>query len=270
MAKSRTIALLVAVMATQHPAMAGRNFTYSYQPKTAEQGEFEFEQWVTARVEKEDGHYQKWESRSELEYGLTDLLTTAFYLNLEYLDVSRVTGFDEERDFEFNGVSSEWKYLSRPEGEGAIGVLLYGEVSTDIDEELELEEKLVLGKTWGKWTAAANIIVEQAWKFEGGLDDTEQKESELEFSTGISRRMNERWFLGLEGRNHRRFGGLYLESQNSSAWYLGPAVEYDRDEWWVTLTFLPQLAGTPDTYHGLELVDHERVEVRLIVGFEFE
>jgi hypothetical protein len=132
-------------------------------------------------------------------------------------------------------------------------------------EEVELEEKLILQHNFGeRWILAANINTEQEWEFEA--EDTES-EGVLEFTAGLSYKINEFWSVGLEGRNHREFPEF--EEQEHSAWFLGPNVHYGNGKWWVTLTVLPQIAGTPDTADGLQLEEHERVEVRVIAGVNF-
>ena len=58
-----------------------RRFTYVYEPETLPAGAFEVENWVTlgagrnATVGQE--HYQRWDFRQELEYGVTDWYTAA-------------------------------------------------------------------------------------------------------------------------------------------------------------------------------------------------
>ena len=53
--------------------------------------------------------------------------------------------------------------------------------------------------------------------------------------------------------------------------FLGPAINYRQEKWWVTLSVLPQIyganfSGDPDHDHHFELEGHERVNVRLIFG----
>ena len=76
-------ALMLCAFATSARADE-RKFTYSYESKVLPQGAWEFEQWVTLRTRVESGHVQFWQFREEIEYGLTDRLTTALYLNWEY------------------------------------------------------------------------------------------------------------------------------------------------------------------------------------------
>src|SRR5438094_4011897 len=55
-----------------------RRFTYTYEPELLPQGGMEFEQWVTLRTQRtrggsvQQGNYNLWELREELEYGVTD------------------------------------------------------------------------------------------------------------------------------------------------------------------------------------------------------
>ena len=82
------------------------------------------------------------------------------------------------------------------------------------------------------------------------------------------------WFLtprltaGLELRSHTVV--LPGDEPTRSALFLGPTVSYARQGWWVAASVLPQiraLAGASDGH--LDLVEHERVEVRFLFGLEF-
>jgi hypothetical protein len=195
---------------------------------------------------------------------LTAQLTTALYLNFRSTHSEGVPGVATEDKFEFKGISSEWKYqLLNPRTE-PLGVLLYGEATYN-GQEFELEEKLVLQRNFGdKWTVALNATVEQEWEF--GENGTE-RELTLEFTAGISYRLNSHWAIGVEARNHREFQDF--GDQEHSAYFVGPAIHYGSARWWATLTVLPQVHGSPETESGLQLEEHERVEVRLIAGINF-
>lgn len=242
-----------------------RLFTYSYQADSVmPKGHWEFEQWLTLLAGKEDGEFYRWDFREEIEYGLTDRLTTALYLNFRDIHSDGVPGRDDEEAFEFKGVSSEWKYMLLSPHLHPVGVLLYFETTYE-GEELELEEKLVLQHNFGdRWVLVANIILEEEWEFES--DQTEE-EFALELTAGLSYRLNDRWAVGLEARNHREYPDY--DEEEHSAWFLGPNLHYGSSRWWATLTVLPQIFGDPDTDDGLQLEEHERVEVRLIAGVNF-
>ena len=241
-----------------------RLFTYTYEADVLPKGGMEFEQWITHRHGKDDGTFSRWDLREELEYGLTPKLTTALYLNTTSTYSSNVKNHENRNRFEFDGISSEWKYQLLNPNEKPVGLLLYGEGRYS-GTEAELEEKIVLQHNFGsKWTLALNGTVEQEWKFE---DDSTQFEGAIELSGGLAYKINTHWSVGLEGRNHRVLADF--QRQTADAWFMGPAIHYGRSAWWATLTVMPQITGHPETTSGLELDEHERIEARLIVGLNF-
>lgn len=90
----------------------------------------------------------------------------------------------------------------------------------------------------------------------------------LEFTTGLAYRLNSHWSVGLEGRHRKIFDELGFNHQVGSAWFVGPNVHYGSSKWWATFTVLPQVSGTPAT-NGLDLGEHEKIEFRLLIGWNF-
>jgi hypothetical protein len=266
---NRCLMLLVASLLVPSLALRAdeRLFTYVQEADVLPKGGLEFEQWLTHRHSKADGVFAAWDFREELEYGLTDRLSVAGYLNFKDTLSEGVTGRTDESSFEFDGISTELKYQLVNPNTKPIGVLAYGEATYNGDE-FELEEKLVLQKNFGaKWVAAFNVTLEEEWTF--GPTDTEEELS-LELTAGIAYKINSHWSIGVEGRNHRVFApGLDFSHREADAWFVGPNVHYAGSKWWATLTVLPQVHGSPDTRDGLELEEHEKIEVRLIAGINF-
>jgi Putative MetA-pathway of phenol degradation len=264
---NRRLMLLVASLLMSFLAARAdeRLFTYVQEAEVLPKGGLEFEQWLTHRRGKADGVFARWDFREELEYGLTDRLTAAGYLNFKSTHSEGVSSENGDKSgIEFEGVSTELKYQLLNPNTKPIGLLLYGEATYN-GEEFELEEKLVLQKNFGeKWVAAFNVTLEEEWAFTP--TDTEE-ELALELTAGIAYKLTPHWALGLEGRNVRKFPDF--DSEKSSAWFVGPALHYGSSKWWATLTVLPQVSGRPDTRSGLNLDEHERIEVRLIAGINF-
>jgi uncharacterized protein DUF6662 len=260
---------LAAVLLTAISAVRAdeRLFTYVQEAEVLPKGGLEFEHWLTHRRGKADGVFSAWDFREELEYGLTDKLSVAGYLNFKSTHSEGVTGIADESSFEFEGISAELKYQLLNPNTKPVGVLLYGEATYN-GHEFELEQKLVLQRTFGdKWVVAFNATLEEEWKF---TPTETEEELKLELTAGASYKINSRWSVGIEGRNHREFApGIGFDNQEHSAWFVGPNVHYGRNKWWATLTVLPQVHGSPDTKHGLQLEEHERIEVRMIVGVDF-
>ncbi len=240
-----------------------RRFTYVYEPNVLPEGELEFEQWLTNKAGRDGGDYSRWDFREELEYGITNNLTTAVYLNFRdtYWSPEDTTQ-SEERDFEFRGISSEWKYQVLNPHTDAIGLVVYGEATIGSDEA-ELEEQLIIGKEFAdSWSWAFNTKIEQAWEFEHG---STEKESKLVLSTGISYKYCPEWAVGLELFNERTFEGIDLDESEAEAWYMGPNIHYGSGKWWLTLTVAPQVPFEGDR----DLDSFERVQSRLIAGIIF-
>jgi hypothetical protein len=248
-----------------------RRFTYSYEPETLSQGTAEFEQWITLGSGRTTGgtvqaeNFNKWVFREELEYGLTDRYTVGLYLNTEaesYRDRS-VNPAADVSEFKFEGIALENRYLLLNPAEHAVGVTLYLEPSFS-GAEAELEEKLILGQRYGDWKWTVNLSHATEWQ-----DNFHETVGELEATFGLVRDLSARWSLGLEFRNHNEVESY--EDWEHSAFFLGPVVSYRAEGWWATLTVLPQIYGknhngNPDGNTHLVLDDHERVNLRFLLG----
>jgi hypothetical protein len=266
-----SVAALVAMTATMANADE-RKFTYVYEPEVLPKGAIEFEQWLTGKIGRDGGDYAKWIFREEFEFGLSERLTTALYLNFEdeFFSPDEEDGEAEEKEngLDFKGVSSEWKYQLVNPYKNPVGVLAYVEATTDGAHEFELEEKLVLGSYGDEWSAALNFVLEQEWENEHG--ETEE-ESAFETTAGVSRKLGTRWAAGLEALHARGYvDGVDLAEEEYSATFIGPNIHYFQERWWMTLTVMPQIHGDGDGSDGdLQLAHRERVETRLIAGVNF-
>jgi hypothetical protein len=262
---------LLAASACLTSSATERFFTYTYEPETLPEGTTEYEQWITLRAGRNatvgQKNFNRWQLREELEYGVSDRYSVSLYLNQEsttYHDPS--TGNDVSSGFEFKGVSLENRYMLLNPAEHAIGLTLYLE-PTFAGDEAELEQKIIIGQRHGEWKWAFNLTHATEWE-----DNFHETEGEVEASFGITRRLNNRWSLGLEVRDHNEIPE-YKEWENTAV-YVGPVVTFQQEKWWATLTVMPQVyganfSGNPDNNPHLELEGHERWNMRLIVGFSF-
>ena len=142
-----------------------------------------------------------------------------------------------------------------------LGVLLYGEATSNF-QEVELEEKLVLGKDFEKVGLAFNATAEEEWEFE---EDENEKELALEFTAGAAYRFTSHFALGLELREKNVFPEM--EDLEHAAFFAGPVIHFARDRWWIALTVLPQIVALEGrTQNSLDLDEFERAEARLILG----
>jgi len=259
----RRVLLVALVLAASASAAAAseRHFTYTYESAVLRPGAREIEPWNTFRLGKSD-FYSRLDTRLEAEFGLTDRLQTALYLNLKAEIADTPTG--RSRSTELEGISSEWKLkLSDPVADRA-GLALYGELSAG-PSEIEVEGKLILDKRAGRFLGALNLVAEHEWSFE---DPATEREKTFEVDAAGGWFLTSRLTAGLELRSHTV---VPPEGERiRSALFLGPTVSYAKGGWWVAASVLPQVRALAGASHGhLDLVEHERVEVRVLVGLEF-
>lgn len=197
-------------------------------------------------------------AQAELELGLGANWQTSLYL-----DFGTVHDGPSGSTVQNWMVSNEWKWKLLDPVADALGLALYGEVTAGVSA-YELESKLILDKRLGRLLLALNLIGELEWEsqFSGWLH-----EQQLEASAGAEYAVGAGFHLGLEARvntvweTHTGFVG--------GAVFLGPVLSYVRPTWWVALSVMAQATGFGSgTVNGLELDDHERLNVRLLAGFD--
>jgi hypothetical protein len=245
-----------------------RRFTYTYESLVLNTGEVEMEPWTTFRVGRDD-YYARIDHRLEFEFGLSSRLQTAFYLNFNATTAQADSALNS--DFEWGGISNEWKFKLKDPVADAVGMALYFEWGAST-EELELEAKLILDKRWSELLVAFNAVVEPEWEFEvePGTDEVEAENEQInfEFDMGAAWFATPRTSLGVEVRNTNTY--LPGDGYEQSALFAGPVVSHGAETWWMTLTVLPQIAklkgSEADEGRDLILSDHEKLEVRLIFG----
>ena len=247
-----------------------RIFTYTYEPETEPKGDWELEQSVTSRVGRNAAvgqrDYQQWEFRTEVEHGFTDRYTASLYVNDTYESYrDPATGVRSSVN-RWAGISVENRYLVLDPVENPVGLTLYLEPAFD-GQNAELEQKIILGQRFGEWKWAVNLTHATEW-----TDNFKTSEGEVEISAGLARQLSRRWAIGLEIRDHNELPE-YQQWENTAV-YFGPTISYRRLRWWAAFSVMPQIyganyAGNPGQNTHLELEGHERLNMRLLVGFSF-
>jgi len=262
-----------------HASANERHFTYTYESAVLSPGKLELEPWTTFRVGREN-FYTRFDQRLEFEAGVVDGLQTALYWNMTAV-AEDVTSTDPAlpptetrvQSFSFTGISSEWKYqLSDPVAD-PLGFALYFEGTAGL-VEAELEAKLIFDKRVGDLLLAANVVGEHEWVFEVPGETEREVKLELDLAGGLF--LSQSFLLGLEVRNQTVWASE--EGFEGSAFFAGPVVAYAQDTWWTGLTILPQIAAIKpeeeaplppgEEESALDLEHHERLEVRLLLGFQ--
>ena len=234
-----------------------KKFARSYTSYTLPSNALEFEFWQTGRIDKGEGFYYRWQPRFEVEYGVTDRLTTSMYLNFN--EIKSSGNSIPSKSFSLSTTSFEFRYrLSNP-GEYFVDPALYFEISYGGDE-LAYEPKILLTKQFDKFISVMNLVSE----IEKNFPESET-ESAFELTLGLVYELNKNFSLGLEFRNDRNFSNVYEKEENQAS-FIGPTVSYHSDKLYFVLNFLTQISGGPIRTNNLDLIGHEKYEVRTILG----
>lgn len=262
--RTHTSALLLVAgllsVATVLPASASeRRFTYTYGSDVLNPGTVELEPWTTFRMGRSE-FYNRMEHRLEFEFGLTDRLQMAWYLKMKAITLDEAG--TRVSEFEWGGVSSEWKYKLMDAVADPVGLALYFEPGI-ATAEAELEFKLIVDKRLGDLYLALNTVFE--YELEFGEPDELEKEAVVEVALGATWFFTPTFAAGVEIVSHTAMPAG--EGVEYSAIHAGPAVSYSTDSWWATFTILPQLAAPVRTgTTALELDHAERLQARLLLG----
>jgi len=236
-----------------------RYFGWSYLAYTLPTQALEFEVWNTLSIEKETGYYYQTQPRFEFEYGVTDRLSASFYFNFNQI-IAEDNSY-EAKNFTFSSSSIELRYRLTNPNEIFIDPALYFEFAYGGDE-LEYEAKAIFSKRLENFIAVIN--------FNGEIEREiieSKNESVFELTAGVMYDLSPNIAFGLEFRNHREYEGIY-DDEEYQATFFGPTINIQTKSFYLTLNFLPQITGNPTTKGNLELIGHEKYEIRTILGIE--
>ncbi len=275
-------------------------FGYSYTANTLAKGAWEVEQWYSGAFGKSHGSYANSLFRTEVEYGITDRLQGAIYLNSRHVyanhnNLDGTTGGEGVPDthnsnerynkYKFETVSFEAIYQVLNPHKDPFGFALYVEPQIGPDQ-YGIEPKLIFQKNFleDQLIFVVNNIWEMEWEHETKVEagepekDILSREMEFENTLGLTYRLNSKIAAGIEFKNQNKFSSFRLKDIEHNAYFLGPTVHYDKKGFEVTATILAQLPfarGYTDEQKAA-IVDgkifgheHEAAEFRLKLGWEF-
>lgn len=279
--------LVASSLVVSIPAHGDENmFGYVYGSETLPKGGLELYQWVTRRDDKGQGTYRAYDFNTELEYGFTDRFQGSVYLNARSHKIAGSAPVEDgspeypDRDSAgFDGIKASFKYSLLSPYKDDFGLALYVEpgyskinsVSGRPQNGKSLELKVITQKNFmdDQLIWAFNLSPEFEWNHFKD-DGSNEKELEVEASTGLSYRFAPHWSAGIEGR----YSAVYPNFNGRETWALfaGPNIHYGGKHWWWTATWFPQIKGgptDPTRSSYLQLDENEKTEYRLKVGYEF-
>ncbi len=217
-----------------------RPLPFTYQYETLPKGEAEVEEFVdVAPLYAWDADHHSvlepaYQLTTEVEYGLTDRLELGLYMVMKNEPDSEGAG----APLIFDGLKQRLRYRIGREGQLPVDIALYFEVA-ELHDEIELEEKVIVQKRFGRLKAIANLWVEQGFERGGEVSFT------LNPTAGLVYELNENLTLGAEYWMHAEYTLASPEGEEEASaqdeWnhaphhFLGPAISLRWDRlWWTT------------------------------------
>lgn len=294
---SSSWSLLLGSLVLANVATAGEHLLgYIKSAEPLPKGAHEFYTIATNRRDKGTGHYNAWDYTAEYEYGVTNRFTVSGALKAMSLDTSGlvIDGYlpgAKEFDFRYSGLEVEAMYNILSPAKDNFGLSTAFGLSYDrIDrhsgqrkDTLSGELELLLQKYFleGQLVWLGNVGLESTYADRAPIDNLPEGfewptdpevELEVKFGTGAAYRFAEGWYVGAEALYETEFETEV--GQERWSWFAGPSLHYGGKRWWVTLTYLRQLAGGGEMYPDqpdtdLHLIEKTKSELRIKVAFNF-
>jgi hypothetical protein len=260
-----SLSAAVLVLSSPAPVAATpRPLPFTYPTQTLPAGALELEQYVDStpvRVARENAADTtavtslRWKLETELEYGISDQVEAGFYFVFEQ-GPSATTPF-----LRFQGVKQRVRLQLAERGEWPVDLGLYVEVA-EFHNEVEFEQKILLGKRFGRLDLNANLWVEQEYYFQ---DDAWK--FVYNPTLGAAFELSPHLSVGLEYWARGRFdddGAAAPDTPSGARHYLGPTVMGQAGEYFLSLGAYARL----DRWGKSQVIDDAwgKVWVRALLG----
>lgn len=258
------IIILLNIISLNSAQANERRFGYTYETSVLPYGTKEIEIWNTSRRGR--GYfYRRLDQRVEYEFGLGSNLMSAFYLNYTSRakdDNGNSTGGNKSTSYAAS-ISSEWKYKILDRIANPIGFAVYSEATLGTDK-YEIEGKLIFDKQIENVLIAFDVVGELESESDV-VNGTEivSEETKIKSDFGVGYIFNSGFGTGIELRNENIFVKGLL---NHSSLFGGLTFSYSTEEWWATISFLPQIKNFQDG-KTLDLNEFEKFQTRLLLSF---
>jgi hypothetical protein len=243
-------------------------------------GEREFQSQTTGRFSKDAGTYRAIGQQLELEFVPVNNFRIEMGTAFSSHNIIGVPGFEDRRQLAWQGVSVDFRYRFLEREKAPFGLTLAVETHADrVDETtasvvrgygtemtLAIDRELIPDVA----VAALNLSYAPEWTRVARSGAAEQ-ESTIGAAFAVMAQLRPGFFLGGEARYQRRYEGIGLEELAGQALFIGPTAYFKlSDKSRLTLAWSSQVWGrAAGSGSGLDLVNFERHQARLVFGFNF-
>jgi hypothetical protein len=265
----------------QHGIETENLFGFTLGSDTEEAGTSGVAMEAAGRFGKRGGSYTGINKKLEFSYGVTNDLSVSLGLLADYHRIVGVTGLDDVRGLNFNGVGGEVRWRLARRSPNTFGVALLIEPSAQLHDELTgiratkygAENKLIFDSEIVKDRvfAALNLIYELERVRERGSPGWEES-SRLGIAAAASFQVAPKAFVGGELRYLRAYEALVPRMFVGEAVYVGPTLFWHfAPNAWIAAAWNVQVAGhEAGNPARLDLTNFERHQARIKIGIALE
>ena len=208
-----------------------RYFVWTYEYKTVDRGEVEFEHYYTTShpnsLELSEGITIN--HQFELEIGMNERFDFAIYHQ-----------FEQQTDLRYKGYKLRGRYRIGEKNKYLLDPVLYMEYHGKPDfSEHGIETKLILAKESGRFIASLNPVLEIEI-------ENDEREVETEYAAGITYKFNKLVHAGIE----------FKGSENGHYW--GPTISHGLNSHWFSLGSAIAIGQVKE--------GKPEIEIRMIMG----
>ena len=276
-------------------------FGYAKGAETMPAGAYEFDQQFTYRGDKGVGTYRAWDSKSEIEYGVTDKFNASAYVRAQAIDTKNIVidayiPGDNKYGPRVSGVGTEFKYMFLSPAKDDFGLAGYldlgynwldphsglGKTSYTVEMQLIAQKYFMEGQlVW-----VGNLGIESTYAHRNELSAARtaslpadfdwpahnEMEVELKAGTGLTYRFAPNWSVGAEALYEIEYETVVGPERWSL--FAGPNIHYGGEKFWATVTWFPQIKGygrpkDAQLDDNLQLIEKTKQEIRVKFGYDF-
>jgi hypothetical protein len=208
-------------------------FGFTAGADVGELGEKELEHQTIARFGKRDGSYAALSDQLRAEFVPAANFRFEIGVPVAFHNIAGVTGLDDRRQGEFDGVLSEFRYRLLDRERAPFALTLGAEPHwSRVDEtsgepvdnyggELSIaaDKELIKNRVFG----ALNLVYDPELT-RSRLTGLWQREATLGFLASVTTQVRPGTFVGAEARYLRKYDALGLDPFAGQAWFLGPTM----------------------------------------------
>ena len=242
-----------------------RYFGYTYTSDVLWKGNIDIELWHTSRFGHQNEYFHAIDQQGEVEIGLGKNFQTALYFNR--FTVTKIDSNNAAFHTSEMGLANEWKWKMTNPYNSFLGSALYSEWGLKGDE-LDLETKLILDKSFGRHLIALNLV----WEFSQAIIKTNNSfrfklvETPMEMDLGYLYNIHRDFGIGVEMRSSNL---IQKGDWKNSLFFGGLTLNYRSEKWFLILGGLKQILNlhkTSDFPLNKVLTINENNTIRLILG----